>query len=97
MRLYDEIFKSADGLAFQKYTVVIGGGGYFEGVKSVGDFSPEQVVLFFSKNSLQIDGKRLSIKKYVDGDLELSGMIHTVTLLNADATSHGLEKRSGER
>ena len=97
MRLYEEIFKSADGLALQKYTVVVGGGGYFEGVKSVGDFSPEQVVLFFSKNSLQIDGKRLSIKKYIDGDVELSGEIHTVTLLNVDATSHSLEKLSGER
>lgn len=96
MRLYDEIFKSADGLALQKYTVVIGGGGYFEGVKSVGDFSNEQVVLFFSKHSLQIDGKHLSIKKYLDGDVELSGSIHNVTLLNADATSHSLEKRAGE-
>lgn len=97
MRLYDEIFKSVDGLAFQKYTVVIGGGGYFEGVKSVGDFSPEQIVLFFPKHSLQIDGKRLCIKKYCDGDLEISGAIHTVTLLNADATSHSLENTSGQR
>lgn len=94
MRLYNEIFKSAEGLAFQKYTVVIGGGGYFEGVKSVGDFSSEQVVLFFPNQSLQIDGKRLNIKKYCDGDLELSGEIHTVTLLNGDATSHSLENRT---
>ena len=94
MRLYDEIFKSVDGLACQKYTVVIGGGGYFEGVKSVGDFSPEQVMLFFPNRSLQIDGKRLSIKKYCDGDLELAGEIHTVTLLNRDATSHSLESRT---
>ena len=97
MRLYDEIFKSADGFALQKYTVVIGGGGYFEGVKSVGDFSPEQVVLFFPKNSLQIDGKGLSIKKYCDGDLELVGVIHTITLLNVDATSHSLEKFPGAK
>ncbi len=97
MRLYDEIFKSVDGLAFRKYTVVIGGGGYFEGVKSVGDFSSEQVVLFFSKSSLQIDGKNLSIKKYCDGDLELAGTIHTVTLLNGDATSHSLENGAGQK
>jgi hypothetical protein len=91
MRLYDEIFKSADGLAFRKYTVVVGGGGYFEGVKSVGDFSTERIILFYPKCSLQIDGKDLMIKKYCDGDLELSGVVHTVTLLNGDATKHSLE------
>ena len=91
MRLYDEIFKSADGLAFRKYTVVVGGGGYFEGVKSVGDFSSERIVLFYPKHSLQVDGRDLVIKKYCDGDLELTGVVHTVTLLNADATGHDLE------
>ena len=93
MRLYNEIFKSVDGLACCKYTVVVGGGGYFEGVKSVGDFSPEQIVLFFPKCSLQIDGNGLEIKKYCDGDLQLLGTIHTVTTLNARATGHSLEKK----
>ena len=93
MRLYNEIFKSADGLSCCKYTVVVGGGGYFEGVKSVGDFSPEQIVLFFPKCSLQIDGTHLEIKKYCDGDLELIGEIHTVTTLNSNATGHTLEKK----
>lgn len=93
MRLYNEIFKNADGLAYCRYTVVLGGGGYFEGVKSVGDFSPEQIVLFFPKCSLQIDGKGLEIKKYCDGDLELVGAIYTVTTLNGDATGHALEKK----
>ena len=35
MRLYEEIFKSADGVAFARYVVVLNGGGYFEGVKAV--------------------------------------------------------------
>ena len=94
MRLYDEIFKNADGGAFSRCVIVPCGGGYFEGVKSVGDFSPEQVVLYFPNRSLQVDGKSLNIKKYCDGDLELSGEIHTVTLLNGDATSHSLESRT---
>ena len=93
MRLYDEIFKNADGAALCRCIVVPAGGGYFEGVKSVGDFSPEQIVLFFPKCSLQIDGGGLEIKKYCDGDLELIGEIHTVTTLNARATGHSLEKK----
>ena len=38
MRLYDEIFKETDGIRLGRYTVVINGGGYFEGVKAVGEF-----------------------------------------------------------
>ncbi|MBR2023717.1 MAG: hypothetical protein IJ996_04285 [Clostridia bacterium] len=48
-------------------------------------------MLFYPKHSLQVDGRDLVIKKYCDGDLELTGVVHTVTLLNADATGHDLE------
>ena len=40
MRLYEEIFKSAEGVAFSRCIFVPKGGGYFEGVKAVDDFSP---------------------------------------------------------
>lgn len=82
MRLYDEIFKDADGGAFQKCIVVPNGGGYFEGVKSVGDFSPERVVLCFSKDKVEIEGSDLSIKKYCDGDLQLKGKIFTLKVID---------------
>ena len=79
MRLYEEIFQNAVGAA--KYSVIVGGGGYFEGVKTVGDFSPQKIVLHFPKYGVEIEGENLSIKKYCDGDLELSGRIHTTKLL----------------
>ena len=75
MRLYDEIFKNADGGALSKCIVVPNGGGYFEGVKAVGDFSPKRVVICFPKEAVIIEGEDLSIKKYIDGDLQLSGKI----------------------
>lgn len=78
MRLYDEIFKDADGIRLSRYTVVINGGGYFEGVKAVGDFSPEKIVLFYGAGSIEVEGKSLTIKKYCDGDLQLSGSIESV-------------------
>ena len=80
MRLYDEIFKNTEGFPFARCTFVPGGGGYFEGVKSVGDFSPERVVIYFPRCVLSVEGKELEIKKYYDGDLQLSGQIFTLSI-----------------
>ena len=79
MRLYDEIFKNTEGFPFARCTIVPGGGGYFEGVKAVGDFSPERVVLCFPRCSVSVEGVGLCIKKYCDGDLQLTGKILTLT------------------
>ena len=73
MRLYEEILKKADATA--RYTVLVGGGGYFEGVKTVGDFSPNKIVLHFPRYGVEIEGETLAIKKYCDGDLHLLGKI----------------------
>ncbi len=84
MRLYDEIFKNADGMAVARCIVVPLGGGYFEGVKAVGDFSSERIVVCFPKTDIAVEGKNLSIKKYCEGDLELSGEIFSVKTLGAE-------------
>jgi len=84
MRLYDEIFKNADGFSFARCTVVPNGGGYFEGVKAVGDFSPERIVVCFPHGSVAVEGKGLTIKKYYDGDLQLSGRILSLRVEDAD-------------
>jgi len=78
MRLYDEIFKNTDGMPFARCTIVPSGGGYFEGVKAVGDFSSERVVICFPRATVAAEGKNLSIKKYYDGDLQLSGQIFSL-------------------
>ncbi len=75
MRLYDEIFKNTDGIPLSRCLFVPKGGGYFEGVKAVGEFSPERVVLHFAKLAVAVEGVGLIIQKYCDGDLQLSGRI----------------------
>ncbi len=85
MRLYEEIFKNADGMAFARCIVVPSGGGYFEGVKSVGDFSPERIVICFAKEVVCVEGQGLSIKKYCDGDLQLSGRIDSLKVEREEA------------
>ncbi len=81
MRLYDEIFNNADGGATERCVVVPNGGGYFQGVKSVGDFCGEKIVLYFPRGGVEITGEGLVIKKYYDGDLQLSGKIRSLVLL----------------
>lgn len=81
MRLFDEIFKGDTLASLARCTLLIGGGGYFEGVKAVGDFSPDRIVLYFSKECVLIEGENLSIGKYCDGDLRLLGCIRSWQLL----------------
>jgi hypothetical protein len=78
MRLYEEIFKNTDGASFTRCTFIPKGGGYFEGVKSVGDFSPERIIVHFPRETVEIEGQNLSIKKYCDGDLQLAGQIFAI-------------------
>ena len=87
MRLYDEIFKSVDGISQSRCVFVPNGGGYFEGVKSVSDFSEEETILCFAKFSIVVAGRGLTIKKYCDGDLQLSGEIQALRVEN-NATSN---------
>lgn len=83
MRLYGEILKKIGGedlFGGARYTVLPGRGGYFQGVRTVGEFSPSRVILGFRRAVLEIEGSGFVIEKYCDGDLELSGNIISVRL-----------------
>ncbi len=83
MRLYEEIFKDADGVSQNRCIIVPDGGGYFEGVKGVEDFSSRRIILRFSCGQVALDGKSLSIKKYCDRDLEIHGQIQRFYYIKA--------------
>lgn len=82
MRLYEEILKSVDGASISRCILVPNGGGYFEGVKGVEDFSPQRIVLRFSQGQTAVEGEELFIKKYCDGDLEILGKIYAFYLID---------------
>ena len=84
MRLYDDIFKDPGGSACARCVVVPGGGGYFEGVKSVGDFSSEKIVIYFHRQVVEIYGIDLAIKKYYDGDLHVGGRVSAVRVVSPE-------------
>lgn len=82
MKLFGEIkklFGRAGGEFFRiEYTVLDGGGGYFENVKRILEFSPEAIVLGGKKGSLRVEGQNLSLGKYFGGDLMIRGEIAKV-------------------
>ena len=84
MRLYDDIFKNPNDSACARCVIVPGGGGYFEGVKSVGDFSDETIVIYFPRQAVEIYGVDLAIKKYYDGDLHIGGRVSAVRMVSPD-------------
>ncbi|MBQ8427751.1 MAG: YabP/YqfC family sporulation protein [Clostridia bacterium] len=81
MRLFEELFGEADdGLAGARCVWKIGGAGYFEGVKGLTKFTPEQIVLQTRSGEVCVAGKELSVKKYADGDLYIDGKIYSLIL-----------------
>ena len=83
MRLYDEIFSRSDGVfPSARCLLAIDGEGYFQGVKSLGDFSPDRVEIYFGNKAIAVEGETLCVKKYCDGDLVLGGKIKAFSLLN---------------
>ena len=50
----------------------------------MGDFSPERIVICFPRESVEVEGESLTIKKYCDGDLQLSGKITSLRVLCGD-------------
>lgn len=86
MRLFEEIFGEEEAQT-ARCTLYVGGGGYFQGVKSVGDFCSEKIVLYFPRASVEIEGVDLSIGKYCEGDLRLLGKVQSIRLLGKDGAS----------
>ena len=84
MRLYEEL-TGIEGFATARYTVAVNGGGYFEGVKAVGEFTPEKILLLYPKAEIEIVGENLSIGKYVDCDLKIDGKIRCVSLVERES------------
>ncbi len=84
MRLYGEIFKNTNGEAFSRCVITPCGGGYFEGIKGLEDFSENRVILRFPKERVEILGEGFVIKKYCDGDLQIAGKILSMRALTGE-------------
>ena len=84
MRLYQEILGGMDNnelFAGARCTFFPCGNGYFQGVKNIGDFSPERIVVVFKRVDVEILGEGLAVGKYCEGDLKVLGKIREVRVM----------------
>jgi hypothetical protein len=84
MRLFDEFMRLPvlpELFSGARCYFLIGGQGYFQGVKRVEEYSPTLLILTFSKGVVQVTGEGLGICKYCEGDVEVSGKIYGVEFI----------------
>ena len=55
--------------------------GYFENIKTIKSFSPEQIILVVKNGGLAVSGANMFIKKFCAGDLVICGKIKSVEKL----------------
>lgn len=75
MRLYEELYESYEKA---RCSFVPASGGYFQGVTDIAFLSDEVIVLAFNKLEVRVEGERLQIAKYCDGDVRVLGKIFRV-------------------
>ena len=84
MRLWQEIFsqlgdgEGMEGVISLSYTVWEGKGGYFQNIKSLVSFSPQQIVFALRRGTLLVLGEGLSVAKYCENDVIIRGNILSV-------------------
>jgi hypothetical protein len=81
VKLYEEIYQTYSGARISFLPM---GGGYFQGVKTLGGFCSEEVELLFKKGKAVVRGEGLEIGKYCDGDVELKGKIRAVEVVEGE-------------
>ena len=101
MRLFEELFKNGgikgDLSLLPRIVILPSEGAYVEGVKSVGDFTGERIVLYFSCKKfpcVEIEGERFTIAKLCEGDLHLTGDIFSIRFPQSERKKE--ENGSGE-
>ena len=82
MRLFSEIERalgSSEDSSRVQYTVLDGGGGYFQNVKKILEFSQETIVFSGRRGAVRVEGEQLSLGKYYLGDAVVHGNIVRVS------------------
>ncbi len=84
MKLLQQLIAELGGDALKSFTVVPSFGGYFRSVKSVCDYSPDSVVISLKNSTVRVEGEKLEIGNYFEGDLFLKGDIKAVKIEKSD-------------
>ncbi len=80
MNFLEQILSECGADTLKAFTIVPGFGGYFKSVKGVSELSPTRITLALPKLTLFVAGENLSVGRYFEGDLFISGAISGVTI-----------------
>ncbi len=95
MRLWQEIREQLndgppDGVVTGAlYTVWEDKGGYFQNIRSLGAFSPQEVVLCLRRGTLRVAGENLCVAKYCESDVFIRGSIFSVAREGSEGKNGG--------
>ncbi len=62
----------------KSFTVAPSFGGYFRSVKTVAEFSSRKAVLVLRCGTIEIEGEKLEVAKYFEGDVVIKGEIKVI-------------------
>ena len=82
MRWFSEItrvFGREEDSSRVQYTVLDGGGGYFQNVKKILEFSEDAIVFSGRRGAVRVEGENLSLGKYYLGYAVVCGKILRVS------------------
>lgn len=75
MNLLMQILNEVGADTTNAYTVVPSFGAYLKNVKTVLQYSPQQIVVAVGKSTITVDGENLIISKFFQGDMLLTGNV----------------------
>ncbi len=78
MKLLEQLLAERGADGDKSFTIVLGFGGYFKGVKRVEEYSPDRIIITAYNKLVKISGAGLAIGEYFQGDIFISGDIKNV-------------------
>ena len=83
MQLIEELLSQLDENFFLglRYTVLDGKKAYFQGVKSIETLEEEKIILVCGKKRFEVSGSNLTVLRFEEGDLVISGDVVRVERL----------------
>lgn len=78
MEFLQQILSAAGADTMRAFTIVPSFGGYFRSVKGVISFAEDKIVLSVSRLTVSVSGSNLTVGRFFEGDLFISGDIKGV-------------------
>lgn len=80
MKILEQILAEMGADTLKSFTIIPSFGGYFRGVKAIGEYSSERIQLALKREKLIIEGEKLEVGKYFEEDILIKGNIKVIEI-----------------